>query len=63
MIFEHYPSFAIADILKSRKHKPKFVDVYIVLIPRLSFLFVMNCQWDLNDKHAWFESIVVDTMS
>ena len=40
MISEHYPSFAIADNLKSRKHKPKFVDVYIILIPRLSWWLV-----------------------
>ena len=28
MISDHYPCFAIVDILKSRKHKPKFVQVH-----------------------------------
>ena len=28
MISDPYPCFAIVDILKSRKHKPKFVQVY-----------------------------------
>ena len=28
MISDHYPCFAIVDILKSRKHKPKFVQIH-----------------------------------
>ena len=28
MISDHYPCFAIVDILKTRKHKPKIVQVY-----------------------------------
>ena len=72
MISDHYPCFAIVDILKSWKHKPKFVQVY----KRLSFFFYdelsarsqdVSLDPDLcadpNDNYALFESIVVDTKS
>ena len=75
MISDHYPCFAIVDILKSRKHKPKFVQVYKHdPAAFLSFYDELSTRFqdvpldpdlcaDPNDNYALFESIVVDTKS
>ena len=73
MISDHYPCFDIVDILKSRKPKPKFVQVYkhdpaafLSFYDELSarfqdvFLDPILCV-DPNDNYALFESIGVDT--
>ena len=75
MISDHYPCFAVVDILKSRKHKPKFVQVYKHdPAAFLSFYDILSARFqdvpldpdlfaDPNDNYALFESIVVDTKS
>ena len=75
VISDHYPCFAIVDILKSRKHKPKFVQVYkhdpaafLSFYDELSARFQdVPLDPDLcagpNDNYALFESIVVDAKS
>ena len=75
MISDHYPCFAIVDILKSRKHKPKFVQIhnhdpaaFRSFYEELSARFQgVSLNPDLcanpNDNYELFESIVVDTKS
>ena len=47
MISDHYPCFAIVDILKSRKHKPKFVQIHNH-DPAAFRSFMRNCQRDFK---------------
>ena len=75
MISDHYPCFAIVEILKSRKHKPKFLQIhnhdpatFRSFFDELSVGFQdVSLNPDLcanpNDNHELFESIVVDTKS
>ena len=75
MISDQYLCFAIVDILKSRKHKPKFVQEYKHdAAAFLSFYDELSARFqdvpldpdlcaDPNDNYALFESIVVDTKS
>ena len=75
MLSDHYPCFTIVDILKSWKHKPKFVQVYkhdpaasLSFYDELSARFQdVSLEPDLcadpNDDYALFESIVVDIKS
>ena len=75
MISDHYPCFAIVDILKSLKHKPKFVQIHNHdLAAFRSFYEELSARFqyvslnpDLcaspNDNYELFESIVVDNKS
>ena len=75
MLSDHYPCFAIVDILWSWKYKPKFVQVYkhdpaafLSFYDELSARFQdVSLEPDLcadpNDDYALFESIVVDIKS
>ena len=75
MISDRYPCFGIVDILKSRIHKPKFVEVhnhdpavFRSFYDELSARFQdVSLNPDLcanpNDNYELFESIVVHTNS